>query len=217
MPWLACSGLPDMSLLTRFLNLFRKEALERELDEELRFHLEKRIERNAQRGLTREEAEAEAHRQFGSITAAKDGMKEVRIMRRYFGGALVGGLAVVAAAITILWLRPAPPSQPASSSQRPVYYRIGEEGTVAPSLVHEQKPHYTPEAMDAKIQGSVVLGCVVQTNGVCSDVRVTRSLDPNGLDLQAINAVQEWRFKPGTRMGEPVPVQVDIAINFTLR
>jgi protein TonB len=84
-------------------------------------------------------------------------------------------------------------------------------------LVYEQKPQYTPEAMDAMIQGEVVVGCVVQTNGVCSDVHVTKSLDPNGLDRQAINAVQEWRFKPGTRLGEPVPVLVDIAISFTLR
>jgi TonB family protein len=156
------------------------------------------------------------------IAAAKDGMKEVRIMRRYFGGALVGGLAAVVAAIAILWV-PADPMADLkvgttdTSAQRPAYYRIGEEGTVAPALIHERKPYYTPEAMHAKIQGEVVLGCVVQTDGVCSDVRVTKSLDPNGLDLQAINAVQEWRFEPGTRMGEPVPVLVDIAISFTLR
>lgn len=61
------------------------------------------------------------------------------------------------------------------------------------------------------------MGCVVQTNGVCEDIRVTKSLDPQGLDREAVKAIQEWRFQPGTRMGEPVPILVDIELRFTLR
>jgi protein TonB len=59
--------------------------------------------------------------------------------------------------------------------------------------------------------------CVVQTSGVCSDIQVAKSLDPRGLDQEAIRAVREWRFKPGTRKGEPVPVLVDIEIRFAVR
>ena len=45
-----------------------------------------------------------------------------------------------------------------------------------------------------------------------------RSLDPTfGLDQQAINTAKTWRFRPGTRMGEPVSVLVTIELTFTLR
>jgi TonB family protein len=64
----------------------------------------------------------------------------------------------------------------------------------------------------------VLVECVVQTNGECSDVRVARGLDPGfGLNEEAIKAAQQWRFRPGMRQGEPVPVFVTMEITFTLR
>jgi protein TonB len=72
--------------------------------------------------------------------------------------------------------------------------------------------------MRARLQGIVVLNCVVQPDGTCSDIRVTQSLDMTlGLDQQAIASAREWRFRPGTRMGEPVPVRVTLEIGFTIR
>lgn len=45
-----------------------------------------------------------------------------------------------------------------------------------------------------------------------------RSLDPTfGLDNEATNSVRQWRFKPGTRLGQPVPVLVTIEVEFALR
>jgi len=38
-----------------------------------------------------------------------------------------------------------------------------------------------------------------------------------GLDLEAMKAARQWRFRPGTRLGEPVAVQVVIELTFTLR
>jgi TonB family protein len=47
---------------------------------------------------------------------------------------------------------------------------------------------------------------------------VVRSLDPTfGLDQEAIKAARQWRFAPGTRMGQPVSVQITIELTFTLR
>jgi TonB family protein len=47
---------------------------------------------------------------------------------------------------------------------------------------------------------------------------VTRSLDKVfGLDEQAIKAASQWRFKPATRLGQPVSVYVTIAVGFTVR
>jgi protein TonB len=59
--------------------------------------------------------------------------------------------------------------------------------------------------------------CIVQTTGVCEDVQIARSLDPAWLDQEAIRAIRDWRFRPGTRMGEPVPVKVNVEFSFTIR
>ena len=80
------------------------------------------------------------------------------------------------------------------------------------------KPQYTSDAMRAKVQGTVLLECVVRPDGSVGDVQILRSLDGVfGLDQEAIKAAKQWRFAPGTRMGEPVPVLVTIELTFTLR
>ena len=85
-----------------------------------------------------------------------------------------------------------------------------------PVLLREVKPKYTAEAMHAKIAGTVIMECIVQPNGTCEDVYVTKPLDP-GLDREAINSLQAWRFQPGQHFGKPVPVLVTVDITFTLR
>jgi TonB family protein len=91
-------------------------------------------------------------------------------------------------------------------------------GVTTPELLQEVKPAYTAEAMRAKVQGSVYLECVVRADGSTGDCRVVRSLDPTfGLDQEAIRAARQWRFRPGTRFGQPVPVLVTIELMFTLR
>ena len=89
-------------------------------------------------------------------------------------------------------------------------------GVSAPVVVKEVKPQYTSDAKDAKIQGTVVLECVVRVDGTIGDVTVITSLDA-GLDEEAIKAVKQWRFEPGTKDGKPVPVLVTLEMTFTLR
>jgi protein TonB len=87
-----------------------------------------------------------------------------------------------------------------------------------PRLLRDAKPHYTADAMRAKVQGTVVVVCVVRADGTIADVRVARSLDSTfGLDEQAVAAVKQWRFAPGTLRGEPVAVQITVELTFTLR
>ena len=96
-------------------------------------------------------------------------------------------------------------------------FGIGNEVT-APVALRRPPPAYTAEAMRARLQGVVVLNCVVRPDGKCSDIRVTRSLDSVlGLDQQAIASAREWQFRPGMRMGQPVPVLVTLEIGFTIR
>jgi protein TonB len=85
-------------------------------------------------------------------------------------------------------------------------------------LIREVRPQYTSDAMRAKVQGTVLLECVVRPDGSVTDITVLRSLDRSfGLDEEAIKAARQWRFKPGTRMGETVPVLITIELRFTLR
>jgi protein TonB len=91
-------------------------------------------------------------------------------------------------------------------------------GVETPKLLREIKPQYTAQAMRAKIQGTVLLECVVRQDGTVGDIRVKRSLDSAfGLDQEAIKAARQWQFAPGTRFGQPVSVLVTIEIAFTLR
>jgi protein TonB len=92
------------------------------------------------------------------------------------------------------------------------------EKTVNPRLKHEVKAEYTQEAKDAGIQGTVVLDTEVLADGTVGDVKVKQSLDTKyGLDRQAVNAVKQWTFEPGTKDGKPVAVRVDIEMTFTLK
>jgi protein TonB len=95
-------------------------------------------------------------------------------------------------------------------------YRMGS-GVTDPTLVKQEAPKYTSEAMRAKIQGIVELEAVVMPNGSVGDVRITKSLDARfGLDQEAIRAAKAWLFRPGTLQGEPVPVLVTLILEFRL-
>lgn len=96
-------------------------------------------------------------------------------------------------------------------------YRPGN-GVQLPRILREVKPQYTADAMRAKVQGVVELEAVVLPDGSVGEIRVVHSLDPVfGLDQEAIKAVKQWRFAPGTRLGQPVAVLVGIELTFTLR
>jgi TonB family protein len=96
-------------------------------------------------------------------------------------------------------------------------YRPGN-GVELPRVLKEVRPQYTAEAMRAKVQGVVLLECVVNPDGSVGSIQVVKSLDSTfGLDQKAIEAAREWRFAPGTRFGQPVPVIVTIELTFTLR
>ena len=91
-------------------------------------------------------------------------------------------------------------------------------GVNLPQPLKEVKPQYTAQAMRAKVQGTVLLECVVLPDGSVGSVEIVRSLDSTfGLDQEAIKAVKKWRFRPGTRLGQPVSVIVEIELTFTLR
>ena len=85
-------------------------------------------------------------------------------------------------------------------------------------MLREVKPNYTAAAMRAKVQGVVLLECVVGPDGSIGQVNIVKSLDKVfGLDDEAVKAAKQWRFDPGRRFGEPVAVYVTLELAFTLR
>jgi TonB family protein len=105
----------------------------------------------------------------------------------------------------------------AAEQDKPTVYRPGN-GVTFPKLVREVKPEYTPEAMQAKIQGGLSLEAVVLENGVVGDAEIVESLDKvYGLDDQAIKAIRQWTFEPGTKDGKPVAVRITVEFTFRLK
>ena len=113
-----------------------------------------------------------------------------------------------------------PPRQTAIAVAPPIQdfngpaYRPGG-GVTNPVALYKPEPKYTEEARQAKIQGSVLLSLVVDENGVARNIKVVRPLDP-GLDQKAVDAVRQWKFKPGQKDGRPVAVTAQIEVSFRL-
>jgi TonB family protein len=99
----------------------------------------------------------------------------------------------------------------------PGAYQPGN-GVSLPTVRKQVRPAYTRDAMNAKIEGTVLVKAVVGTDGRVSKVWIIKSLDPtHGLDEEAVKAARKWEFNPGTRFNEPVPVVVTIELTFTLK
>ena len=95
-------------------------------------------------------------------------------------------------------------------------YKPGQDGVKAPVLTKEVKPKYTDAAKARGVQGNVETKAIVLADGTVGDVEVTKSLDPD-LDAAAIYAVKQWQFRPGTKDGKAVDVEVQIEMTFTLK
>jgi TonB family protein len=91
-------------------------------------------------------------------------------------------------------------------------------GVMLPKVISDVKPQYTPEALHAKIEGTVVMTVVVRTDGTPDNIEITKSLDTqHGLDREAVTALSQWRFEPGLKDGKPLPVRVTVEMRFALR
>jgi protein TonB len=94
-------------------------------------------------------------------------------------------------------------------------FTSGVGGVTAPTVIFQVEPQYSEEARKAKMSGVVILDLVVDPNGHARNIRVMRGAGL-GLDEKAIDAVQQWRFKPGIKNGKAVPVHARVEVNFRL-
>lgn len=91
-------------------------------------------------------------------------------------------------------------------------YHVGG-GVTPPRLIYQVDAEFSDEARKAKYQGQCVVQVIVDTNGIPRNPRVVRALGM-GLDQKAIDAVKQYRFKPAMLGGRPVPVEIDVLVDF---
>jgi protein TonB len=87
-------------------------------------------------------------------------------------------------------------------------------GVTSGLLVRRIQPNYPPLARQARIQGTVVLHAVISKEGAIENLTLV-SGHPM-LAPAAIDAVKQWKYKPYLLNGEPVEVDTEVQVNFTL-
>jgi protein TonB len=119
-------------------------------------------------------------------------------------GGVVGGVlgSIVSAA---------PTAVPKAATPQRVKVSAGvQEGL----LVRKVTPTYPPLAKQARISGKVVLQAVIGKDGTIQNLRAVSG--PPMLIQNAIEAVKQWKYKPYFLNGEPVEVDTQVTVNFTL-
>lgn len=90
------------------------------------------------------------------------------------------------------------------------------ESYPAPEKVTHVDWEYTPEALQARIQGVVILDLYVDETGAVVDVGVVKDL-PMGLTEEAVEAARKWRYQPVMADGELVKIVLRETLDFRLQ
>jgi protein TonB len=106
--------------------------------------------------------------------------------------------------------QPVVPVPPPTAVARPLQISHISEG----NLVHKVQPAYPALARSARIQGVVVLQAVIGKHGNIENLRLI-SGHPM-LAPAAIDAVRQWRYRPYILNNDPIEVETQITVNFSL-
>jgi len=82
-------------------------------------------------------------------------------------------------------------------------------------LVRKVEPTYPQMAKIARVQGAVLLAALIGKDGTIQNLHVVSTASPL-LNQAALDAVKQWKYKPYILNGEPVEVDTNITVNFTL-
>jgi TonB family protein len=105
-----------------------------------------------------------------------------------------------------------------AASDEPIYGKenIKKGDVTAPIPIHTPEPEYSEAARKAKVQGMALLHVVVDKTGNVVRIVLDKGLG-YGLGENAMEGLKVWRFKPATRDGHPVYVEMKIEVAFRLR
>ncbi|MGK3962919.1 energy transducer TonB [Sorangium sp. So ce118] len=83
-----------------------------------------------------------------------------------------------------------------------------------PIRIFGQRPGYTQEALEAKVEGLMIVKCVIRTSGEVTDCRAIKSLPY--LEQSTLDTLERWRMTPVTYKGRPVAVDYVFNLRFRL-
>jgi protein TonB len=81
-------------------------------------------------------------------------------------------------------------------------------------LIQQVRPAYPALAIKARVQGPVILNALISRGGAIENLRLVYGHPM--LVQAALDAVRQWRYRPYLLNGEPVEVETQITVNFTL-
>jgi protein TonB len=87
-------------------------------------------------------------------------------------------------------------------------------GVQASAIISQRRPTYPPLARAARLQGKVVFAVNIGPDGAPLTITPI-SGEPLLVDA-ALEAVQQWRWRPTLLNGQAVPTITDVEVNFTL-
>ena len=82
-----------------------------------------------------------------------------------------------------------------------------------PRIVRDPEPEYSNEGRSHCVEGTSVLGTVVDALGTPTEIAILQPLGM-GLDEQAATALSQWKFEPAVKNGQPVRARIVIQMNF---
>ncbi len=83
----------------------------------------------------------------------------------------------------------------------------------APEAITKVDPAYPQDLMHDRVEGTVVLYAVIHADGSVGDVKVLEGFDDR-LNENARKALEQWRFRPGTKDGQPVDIEAVVRVPF---
>lgn len=85
----------------------------------------------------------------------------------------------------------------------------------APVAVRRVAPEFPPTLKKELMRGSVLLECVVDTEGKAQDIKVVEASHPD-FGQAAVEALEQWEFTPGTIDGRPARIRTRLPVEFQL-
>lgn len=111
----------------------------------------------------------------------------------------------------------APPTLTRARRQNlaPDVHHMSEPGMIAPKAIYSPEPEFSETARKAAWQGNVDIDLVVGPDGLPRDLQLVRSAEAS-LSDNALAAVKQWKFAPGTKDGKPVATEIQVEVSFKL-
>ena len=97
-----------------------------------------------------------------------------------------------------------------------VYPGIAAADLAGPVALRKVDPKYPPELRDSHVEGEVVLYAIIRKDGSVDSIQLVHSVDPS-LDVNAMDALAQWKFRPAEKHGEPVDLEAVVHIPFRSR